>query len=258
MIVWSTRKMLFSPHDIVRHNNFSHYRIVTHCLREHDNAECYAYRHVDGGAVWVRPADEMEDGRFTLVVKAEPKPDQLSDADDWKRHRQNYTQAILQMRAKAEATNEMANLLREAINNDINRDWYSRAHTALSLLQNATEDTTATNSEPHHPDATTGLSAAQTDICRECDTVLNMLLAKNRRYGNSALEPVRVFSQSNPVEQIRVRIDDKLSRISSRQADDDEDVVLDLIGYLILLRIARRAAADRTDAPDEQATDRRA
>lgn len=39
-----------------------------------------------------------------------------------------------------------------------------------------------------------------------------MLLAKNAAYGNSALEPVRIFSKADPTEQIRVRIDDKLSR----------------------------------------------
>lgn len=83
---------------------------------------------------------------------------------------------------------------------------------------------------------------AATLIKNECDTVLAMLLEKNRKYGNSALEPARVFSKASPVEQIKVRIDDKLSRMQSAQLDDAEDVVQDLIGYLILLRIAGRNA----------------
>lgn len=66
------------------------------------------------------------------------------------------------------------------------------------------------------------------------------LLAKNEAYGNSALEPVRVFSTSDRVEQLRVRIDDKLSRLKSSLNDDNEDTVLDLMGYLVLLRIATR------------------
>lgn len=66
------------------------------------------------------------------------------------------------------------------------------------------------------------------------------LLEKNRKYGNSALEPARVFSKAGPIEQLLVRIDDKISRIQSGQADDNEDAVRDLIGYLVLLRIARR------------------
>lgn len=68
----------------------------------------------------------------------------------------------------------------------------------------------------------------------------NALLDKNRKYGNSALEPMRVFSRSGPTEQLDVRIDDKLSRIRSRQDDDDEDAEEDLLGYLLLKRVARR------------------
>lgn len=71
-----------------------------------------------------------------------------------------------------------------------------------------------------------------------CDSIKEMLLNKNRKYGNSALAPVRVFSRSDSVEQIKVRIDDKLSRYSNMQNDEDEDVIDDLIGYLILLKIA--------------------
>lgn len=70
--------------------------------------------------------------------------------------------------------------------------------------------------------------------------VREMLVAKNRKYGNSALEPVRLFSRANTVEQLKVRIDDKLSRIRTESAEEDEDAVLDLLGYLYLLRIARR------------------
>jgi hypothetical protein len=77
-------------------------------------------------------------------------------------------------------------------------------------------------------------------IASECDAIKEMLLSKNRKYGDSALRPRRVFSKASAVEQILVRIDDKLSRIESAQYDEDEDVEKDLIGYLVLLRIARR------------------
>ena len=54
------------------------------------------------------------------------------------------------------------------------------------------------------------------------------------------------------MEQIRVRIDDKLSRLARGQAAG-EDVVLDLIGYLVLLRVAERrgtiAGWDANGAP---------
>jgi len=66
-----------------------------------------------------------------------------------------------------------------------------------------------------------------------------MLTEKNRKYGNSALDPIRVFSKADKVEQIKVRIDDKINRLKNQQSDDIEDSVNDLIGYLILLKMAK-------------------
>ena len=77
-------------------------------------------------------------------------------------------------------------------------------------------------------------------IVAECGALADLLIEKNRKYGNSALDPLRLFSRADAVEQLRVRIDDKLSRIKSAQADDTEDAELDLLGYLVLLRIARK------------------
>lgn len=67
--------------------------------------------------------------------------------------------------------------------------------------------------------------------------VCSMLVAKNESYGNSALDPVRIFSKADSVEQIKVRIDDKLSRLQ-RGNNLGEDTINDLIGYLFLLKIA--------------------
>ena len=77
-------------------------------------------------------------------------------------------------------------------------------------------------------------------IAAECDAVKTMLLSKNEAYGNSALDPMRVFSAQGAVEQLCVRIDDKLSRLKRGKPSDAEDTVLDLIGYLVLLRVAQR------------------
>ena len=67
----------------------------------------------------------------------------------------------------------------------------------------------------------------------------DMLLYKNEKYGNSALEPLRIFSKADSIEQIKVRIDDKLSRISNGAGElEDEDTINDLIGYLILLKMS--------------------
>jgi hypothetical protein len=66
-----------------------------------------------------------------------------------------------------------------------------------------------------------------------------MLIDKNRAYGDSALEPARVFSKTDTIEQLYVRIDDKLSRVQRGHEYPGDDTIFDLIGYLILLLIAK-------------------
>lgn len=83
------------------------------------------------------------------------------------------------------------------------------------------------------------VAPAEDKIRKACDELADFLVQKNRKYGNSALEPVRIFSRSDVLEQLRVRIDDKLSRVRSAQLDEDEDVINDLLGYFILYRVAR-------------------
>ncbi len=81
----------------------------------------------------------------------------------------------------------------------------------------------------------------RTQVDNIMQQIADMLLDKNKRYGNSALEPLRVFSRADAIEQINVRIDDKISRIAANTDGDVEDAELDLIGYLILKRIAQKA-----------------
>jgi len=67
----------------------------------------------------------------------------------------------------------------------------------------------------------------------------NMLIEKNRAYGDSALDPVRIFSKESSVEQIYVRIDDKLSRVQRGHEYPGDDTIFDLVGYLVLLLVAK-------------------
>lgn len=92
-------------------------------------------------------------------------------------------------------------------------------------------------------------------IATVCDEVKKLLLEKNAKYGDSALNPVRVFSHADPAEQIRVRIDDKLSRLSrgAGSIKGDEDTLKDLVGYLVLLMIATRSDLD-WDLDDDTST----
>jgi hypothetical protein len=68
--------------------------------------------------------------------------------------------------------------------------------------------------------------------------IRELLINKNIKYGNSALEPLGVFSQLSAKQGLLIRIDDKLKRIKNGSLEkDDEDVINDLIGYLVLLKI---------------------
>jgi len=84
------------------------------------------------------------------------------------------------------------------------------------------------------------LNHTQKLIKKECTNIMNILLQKNKEYGDSAINPVRIFSSVDSIEQINVRIDDKLSRIKNKKSKViKEDTELDLIGYLILKRVAK-------------------
>lgn len=74
-------------------------------------------------------------------------------------------------------------------------------------------------------------------ILSECLSIAEMLLDKNRKYGDSVLSPKAVFSKLSAEERILVRLDDKLARLCSSQLDDSEDTIFDIIGYLILHRV---------------------
>ena len=77
-------------------------------------------------------------------------------------------------------------------------------------------------------------------LADECDAIKTMLLEKNESYGDSAFEPVRLFSKVDADEGLLVRIDDKLSRIQKGREFQGDDDIMDLIGYLILLRVLRK------------------
>lgn len=81
----------------------------------------------------------------------------------------------------------------------------------------------------------------QGNVRRITSQIADLLIEKNAAYGDSALNPVRVFSKSDRIEQLNVRIDDKISRIQRGSEYGDEDTEMDLIGYLVLRKIARES-----------------
>jgi len=91
-------------------------------------------------------------------------------------------------------------------------------------------------------DSVYNIGITQVQIAMVCDEVKNLLIEKNSKYGDAALNPIRIFSKASTTEQLLVRIDDKLNRIQKGGGllDTDEDVVLDLIGYLTLYLVKSR------------------
>ena len=82
---------------------------------------------------------------------------------------------------------------------------------------------------------------SQRDIEVTIEEIRDLLITKNNSYGNSALEPINVFSHGSAVDSLCARIDDKLARIKNSGLNDvTEDTLLDLSGYMVLLIIAKR------------------
>jgi hypothetical protein len=88
----------------------------------------------------------------------------------------------------------------------------------------------------------TSLPESQKRIKLVGEEIIDFLLEKNDQYGDSALEPNRIFSQADTAEQIKVRIDDKINRLvmGTDNLEKDEDILKDLIGYLLLLLVHGR------------------
>lgn len=83
-----------------------------------------------------------------------------------------------------------------------------------------------------------GIRDTDDKIFQVCDNLSHFLESKNAKYGNSALEPVKIFSKADSESQIFNRIDDKLSRIKNSDELRKNDVV-DLMGYLVLLCVKK-------------------
>ena len=70
-----------------------------------------------------------------------------------------------------------------------------------------------------------------------CDNLADFLIIKNKNYGDSALNPIHIFSKDiDAGNSLLIRADDKANRIlnSNKLREDD---CKDLCGYLILIMI---------------------
>lgn len=88
-------------------------------------------------------------------------------------------------------------------------------------------------------DESTIITTFEKNLNSILNSIGKFLKEKNKRYGNSALEPSNMFFKGNSEEGLRIRIDDKLKRIKNSDVLRKNDIV-DLIGYLIILCITKK------------------
>lgn len=81
------------------------------------------------------------------------------------------------------------------------------------------------------------LSKSQEKIVEICDSMKDLLLYKNQKYGDSALNPNNIFYKGDSTNSIKIRLDDKIGRIKNCEQTRINDVA-DVIGYCVLLLIS--------------------
>lgn len=75
-------------------------------------------------------------------------------------------------------------------------------------------------------------------IAEVFNSVHDLLQYKNNKYGNSATEPIGVFSKATADTGLLQRLDDKIARIKN-SPDLRKNDVADVIGYLVLLCVTK-------------------
>lgn len=77
------------------------------------------------------------------------------------------------------------------------------------------------------------------------DGMTELLVDKNRKYGNSALQPERIFYKGDSMNSILIRLNDKISRIKNNPDPVPRvNDCADIIGYLTLLLISMGATKE--------------
>ena len=83
------------------------------------------------------------------------------------------------------------------------------------------------------------INDTQNKINEIMEAMQDLLLSKNRLYGNSALNPKHIFYKGDAVNSILIRLDDKLGRIMANTDKTPRiNDVADIIGYCTLLLIS--------------------
>lgn len=73
----------------------------------------------------------------------------------------------------------------------------------------------------------------------------DLLLYKNQKYGDSAINPKKIFYKGDSTNSILIRLDDKIGRVMSNTEDKPRvNDVCDIIGYCTLLLISMNVTAE--------------
>ena len=83
------------------------------------------------------------------------------------------------------------------------------------------------------------LPPTQQKIHEITEAMKDLLLYKNQKYGDSALNPKKIFYKGDSTNSILIRLDDKIGRIMSNTEEKPRiNDVADIIGYCTLLLIS--------------------
>lgn len=77
------------------------------------------------------------------------------------------------------------------------------------------------------------------------DGMKGLLLYKNRKYGDSAINPKKIFYKGDSTNSILIRLDDKIGRVMSNPDDKPRvNDVADIIGYCTLLLVSMNVTSE--------------
>jgi hypothetical protein len=112
---------------------------------------------------------------------------------------------------------------------DVTMDIVSAYHLAEQLNQSPWGDLPPTQQKIHE------IMGAMKDL----------LLYKNQKYGDSAINPKKIFYKGDSTNSILIRLDDKLGRVMSNTEEKPRiNDVCDIIGYCTLLLISMGVTAE--------------
>ena len=89
------------------------------------------------------------------------------------------------------------------------------------------------------------MSDTQMKLIDVLDGMKDLLLYKNKKYGDSAINPKKIFYKGDSTNSILIRLDDKIGRVMSNPDDKPRvNDVADIIGYCTLLLVSMNVTSE--------------